>query len=51
MSSASALSTKEDREHNGPNLAFNGEISDTIAKASPEAEGNNDFIAPWFEHS
>ncbi|XP_044465600.1 kinesin-like protein KIN-14C isoform X2 [Mangifera indica] len=40
MSSASALSTKEDREHNGPNLAVNGEISDTIAKASPEAEAN-----------
>ncbi|KAJ0048007.1 hypothetical protein Pint_16468 [Pistacia integerrima] len=40
MSSVSALRTRENREHNGSSLADNGEVSDTKANASPEAEAN-----------
>ncbi|KAJ0105545.1 hypothetical protein Patl1_19119 [Pistacia atlantica] len=40
MSSVSALSTRENREHNGSSLADNGEVSDTKANVSPEAEAN-----------
>ncbi|KAJ0047572.1 hypothetical protein Pint_16480 [Pistacia integerrima] len=40
MSSVSALRTRENREHNGSSLADNGEVSDTKANVSPEAEAN-----------
>ncbi|KAJ0105542.1 hypothetical protein Patl1_19112 [Pistacia atlantica] len=49
MSSVSALSTRENREHNGSSLADNGEVSDTKGNASPEAEANQRaLLVEWF---
>ncbi|KAJ0048839.1 hypothetical protein Pint_16473 [Pistacia integerrima] len=52
MSSVSALSTRENREHNGSSLADNGEVSDTKANVSPEAEANQRaLLVGDFNHS